>query len=943
MAEEPEDPRRTILRAQALPVRGGQTDELDRFFELALDMLCIAGFDGYFKRLNPAWEKTLGLTQRELLRQPYLDFVHPADREATSAQAQKLTEGRDVVSFENRYRTRDGTYKWLLWNAAAELEQGIIYATARDVTERKSAEQRLAAEYAAARALAAPPRSGDTVLRILQGVCEALGWDWGAAWRVDPSEHVLRCLEVWHAPQMWDGEFELLSRSSAFPPGAGLPGRVWASGQPAWIPDVTQDLNFPRASLAGRQGLHGALAVPIQVAGEITSVIEFFSREIQKPDEALLQTIAAVGSHIGQVLERRKAEEALHESMEQVRLLLNSTAEAIYGVDLEGRCTFSNPAGARLLGYSDPGQLTGCRMHTLIHHSHADGRPYPLEECPLHQAQRAGEGIHADDDIFWRADRTCFPAEYWSHPIRRDGELVGAVVTFFDITKRRAVERMKNEFVSMVSHELRTPLTSIRGALGLLASGRLGPSPEKGQRMLEIALTNTDRLVRLINDILDIERIESGRVTMAKQSCDAGPLMVQAAEVMRPIAEKAGVILEARPQSARLWADPDRIVQTLTNLLSNAVKFSPQGATVWLSAERRDHEFLFQVRDEGRGIPPDKLEKIFERFEQVDASDSREKGGTGLGLAICRSIVQQHGGRIWVESTLGKGSSFFVALPLPESVDSVVATVPPGERTVLVCDDDPSIRPVVKALLEQRGYRVTTAASGQEAVERARAQPPAAILLDLLMPGMSGWEVIDALQNRTETRDLPVIIFSVLSPNQVESAPQAVAGWVRKPIDEPLLFQTLDKVLKGRQEPPQVLLVEDDDDLARVLVATFERHGIKILHAPSGREAIRLSGQLTPDLLVLDIALPEVDGFAVVDCLRQQQRLSRLPVVIYTVRDLGEMERERLKLGQTEFFAKGRISPEEFERRVVDLLNHIVSERGMEETRRGEANTAHRR
>ena len=230
-----------------------------------------------------------------------------------------------------------------------------------------------------------------------------------------------------------------------------------------------------------------------------------------------------------------------------------------------------------------------------------------------------------------------------------------------DITARLVVDRMKDEFVSVVSHELRTPLTSIRGSLGLIARGVMGPLPEKAQHMAEIAVSNTDRL---INDILDIERMESGKVTMARTACDAAALMAQAAEVTGDMAEEAGVTLSVSPASVQVWADPDRIIQTFTNLVSNAIKFSPRGGTVSLEAQRQGDQVQFQVKDQGRGIPAGSLESIFERFQQVDASDSREKGGTGLGLAICRSIVQQHGGLIWAESTEGAGSTFSLTLPV---------------------------------------------------------------------------------------------------------------------------------------------------------------------------------------------------------------------------------------------------------------------------------------
>jgi len=235
-------------------------------------------------------------------------------------------------------------------------------------------------------------------------------------------------------------------------------------------------------------------------------------------------------------------------------------------------------------------------------------------------------------------------------------------LAFRDLTRRREISRMKSEFVSVVSHELRTPLTSIHGSLGLLASGLLGS--EKGKRMLEIAASNTDRLIRLINDILDVEKLDSGEVEMHRTVCNAQDLMSRAADVMRPMAEEHGVSLLTSSANASIDADGDRILQCLTNLLSNAIKFSEPGGAISMGASTLGLDLRFAVTDQGRGIPAEMRERIFERFHQVDASDSRRKGGTGLGLAITRSIVNQHGGRIWVESEVGKGSTFYFTVPL---------------------------------------------------------------------------------------------------------------------------------------------------------------------------------------------------------------------------------------------------------------------------------------
>jgi len=240
---------------------------------------------------------------------------------------------------------------------------------------------------------------------------------------------------------------------------------------------------------------------------------------------------------------------------------------------------------------------------------------------------------------------------------------VGTVVVFRDITERRAMERMKDEFVSVVSHELRTPLTSIRGSLGLLAGGVLGPLPEQGRRMLDIAVSSSDRLVRLVNDILDMQRISAGRIAMEHENVHAAELLETAAGAMEGMAAQAGVELCTEPVDAWARADPDRITQTLTNLLSNAIKFSLPGGRVTLACEPAGRELVFSVADLGRGIPADQLEAVFEPFHQVDSSDAREKDGTGLGLAICRSIVEQHGGRLWVESAVGRGTIFRFTVP----------------------------------------------------------------------------------------------------------------------------------------------------------------------------------------------------------------------------------------------------------------------------------------
>ncbi|GAX42781.1 multi-sensor signal transduction histidine kinase [Tolypothrix sp. NIES-4075] len=408
----------------------------------------------------------------------------------------------------------------------------------------------------------------------------------------------------------------------------------------------------------------------------------------REAEEALRESERQAALH-----DRKLALSALRCCEDEFRALSEASPVGIFRVNPEGKCIYTNPRAQAICGYTFEEALE----HGWVKFVHPEDRQlyfYRWLQAVTANQEFIGEvrSVHRDGTIRFCRIKTA--------PIFSDQkELIGHVGTVEDITEMRAIEKMKSEFISIVSHELRTPLASIRGSLGLLASGRLDNQPQKARRMLEIAALDTERLVRLVNQVLDLERLESGKIVLAKHPCNAATLMQQAIEAVQPLAEEANITLTVFPLSIEIYADCDRIIQTLVNLLANAVKFSPSGSTVILSAEvqpdkgdkqtsrQADNSFspsphlpippsptphsplptpylLFKVKDQGRGIPADKLESIFGRFEQVDASDSRNSCGTGLGLAICRTIVQQHNGKIWVESVLGEGSTFYFTLPL---------------------------------------------------------------------------------------------------------------------------------------------------------------------------------------------------------------------------------------------------------------------------------------
>ncbi len=380
------------------------------------------------------------------------------------------------------------------------------------------------------------------------------------------------------------------------------------------------------------------------------------------------------------ITDQIRAEEQLRAVVRQSNSVLESVGDGIYGIDLEGRVTVVNPAAAQMLGYR-PEEMLGRNMHALIHHSRPDGTPYDEEDCPIRASVRDQTTIRVANEVFWHKNGKAIPIEYVARPQIETpepgdvhspedavGRAVGVVVAFTDISERNALDRMKDEFISTVSHELRTPLTSLRAALGLLSGDKLRDRPEKVQQMMEIATGNTDRLVSLVNDILDLERIGSGKAEMHFVSCSIEEIFRRGISLLQAQAAKANVRFTIEANGVTVWADPERTLQTVTHLLSNAIKFSPalsvQPSEIRLSAfYTTSDEALIQVQDQGRGIPEDKLNVIFERFKQIDASDSRTMGGTGLGLAICRSIIAQHGGQIWATSVLGEGSTFHFTLP----------------------------------------------------------------------------------------------------------------------------------------------------------------------------------------------------------------------------------------------------------------------------------------
>jgi len=470
-------------------------------------------------------------------------------------------------------------------------------------------------------------------------------------------------------------------------------------GKMLWGLLIAHQCNGPRRWSESEQDLMQQLAGQISLAfsqGQLFAYLE---------DRVRLRTaeLTAVNASLQkEIQERQIVDAALRQSESQLRLITNHLPVLIAYVDNNQRYCFNNQVYEQWLGKS-PAQIAGCSMKEVM------GEAYYQKNKAHIAAVLSGEQVSYESELTFKSGRShSVTVTYVPHievnkqleaskpgnspASNPEGALAASLPScaevkgFFalttDISDRKAVERMKDEFIAVVSHELRTPLTSIHTSLKLLATGRLGNLSDDGQQMLAVADENTDRLVRLVNNVLDLQRIESGEVTIDACVCDMADLLRRAAEAMQTMAQQHEIVIQVESAALMVWAEPDYIIRTLTNLIGNAIKFSAPNTVIQLKGQlHRDQPYqgqfnrgeskkglakqaLFQVKDNGCGIPANNLTKIFERFQQVDSSNSREKGGTGLGLTICRKIVEQHGGEIWAESQLGEGSSFYFTVPL---------------------------------------------------------------------------------------------------------------------------------------------------------------------------------------------------------------------------------------------------------------------------------------
>ena len=499
--------------------------------------------------------------------------------------------------------------------------------------------------------------------RILEALCLSQGWDAALRWEVNLDNNQLEFCSAWSTPGRSVQSLITNSVGTRLGLGEEMAGRAWREGKAVWIANLSSEGFGDHSSSALIEGMVSGCAVPVRVGKDVLAVLEFYCHYYRRENRESMAAVETVASSLGQMLARSHEQSRAENLYRQQEILLDAVADGIVGLDRNGRVRFANRAAAQMLD-TEPDKLAGKPVHELLHSVDVAVSQCSGVECALqHAAKDPRKTAASGEDMICRADGSSLRIEYKLNCIIEGGFVAGSVLSFRDISNRHALDRLKNEFISTVSHELRTPVTAIRGALGLVAADVNGQVDEKTANLIRIARSNSERLAKLVNDILDLDRLGSGRERMIMRPMRLAEIVGQAIDNMAPVAEAAGVKLAHNPLQVEIVGDPDRLLQVVTNLISNAIKFSPRNSSISILLNPEARGVTLSVIDAGRGIPADRLEMIFDRFQQVDSSDSRQKGGTGLGLAICKAIVQQHSGRIWAECNPGSGSTFRAFLP----------------------------------------------------------------------------------------------------------------------------------------------------------------------------------------------------------------------------------------------------------------------------------------
>lgn len=630
-------------------------------------------------------------------------------------------------------------------------------------------------------------------------------------------------------------------------------------------------------------------------------------------------TALIIGLALTVSLYYKKMITAVENEKKFLNAMLDNLEDGIIACDASGKITVFNNALRKYLVLPRTHQTLNELYNYFELYLPDSDRPLKQEDAPLMRALK-GEVINSMElNVKFNSGSIRNVLIHGQPIVTADGLRLGAVIAIHDVTDLKQTEKMKSEFVSVVSHELRTPLTSIRGSLGLLLGGIVGEFSEKVTKLLDIANKNCERLLLLINDILDMEKIHAGKMNFELKNIELLALIKEAITINQMYGEKYGVNIQLTRALAGITvhADADRLMQVMTNLISNAVKFSPQGSTVNIAMEQFDNTVRVSVRDYGAGIPLAFQPRIFQRFSQADASSTRGKGGTGLGLSISKAIIEKLGGTIHFISKPNEGTTFYFDLELSEPVKGLITNMPEQEekQKFLICEDDEDQAKYLQLLIETAGFQADIVHTVAQAKKRLKEHNYKAILLDLILPDQDGITFIRELRESDETRTIPIIVLSVIANtghSLLNGDALSVIDWLDKPINFNKLMLAIGRIKEKVGEIPVILHVEDDEDTQHV-IATLLENKAKVISVGTLQAAKTALQESNIDAVILDLILPDGNGVELLPLLAKQ----KIAVIVYSATELDHDYSKYV----IDAMVKSKISNEEFLTKIKYLFD----------------------